>query len=948
MKQFIFFLLFVSQTIFAQIPSDYLYISPVPGSELNSRTTTIIFSVDENIEAASLSSDVLEVTGSKSGRIDGEVVLSSNGKTVIFKPSGKYAPEETITVSIKNTIRKADQKTLPNVNFSFKVTPLEKVINPYEHLPHLKEAYTVGKPLSNHQNDLDDTFPELIPEIYGETGEGVIFTTIFPTIENEPYYIAILNNDATPVYYKQFEKQVNDFKVQPNGLLSYALFRKLHGYTGGGQSDWIVMDNSFAEVDTFTMQNGYIADSHEFILQPNGHSLMVGYDLQNVDMSEYGGYPDALIAGSIIQELDQDKNVIFQWRSWDHIELSESDFKNYLSPKFDPIHVNSLLIDSDGHLLITSNRLTQVTKINRQTGEIIWRLGGVKNEFEFIGDSADFRQGIHTIQRLENGNILLYDNESRGGTEGGRAVEYELDTVNMTATLVWQFFPQGDDTKHATFMGNAQRLENGNTLIGWGSSTLTDSIVLTEVNNQGDIVYRLKFPFQDRRSYRSYRFPFPDGAPFADVTQNGIVANTVYDFAGEQNTGISIKVTEPNTISYDQINVKKYNYAPIYPEFLHQAPHVKPFKVAIETFNVDTFIADVSFDINEFAVKDPESALIYQREFLDNGVFEPLPTSYDAENGLLTAHTDKAGEFIVTYPDFESLVLKPQMLYPCDVDTANQNLPVHLEWNPIGLVNGFSFQIATDSDFNNLVVDEEYLKPTIYQFDSPEANTTYYWRVRALNDDKVGEWSDTKYFTMTEPFINMLDPLGGENFQVGKEYFVKWEDNLAEDVGVYLSPANAEEWTLLAVEQSTGAFKWEVSLDLEPGEYTLRVNSMTDTNMFAVSPNAVHVIDTITAVEDDYLAVENYSLHQNYPNPFNPSTMIQYDLQSTSYITLRVYSALGELVAELTNGIEHAGRHEVNFDATNLTSGIYFYRITANATDGSEHFSDTKKMLFVK
>jgi hypothetical protein len=86
-----------------------------------------------------------------------------------------------------------------------------------------------------------------------------------------------------------------------------------------------------------------------------------------------------------------------------------------------------------------------------------------------------------------------------------------------------------------------------------------------------------------------------------------------------------------------------------------------------------------------------------------------------------------------------------------------------------------------------------------------------------------------------------------------------------------------------------------------------------------------------------------YSLDQNYPNPFNPSTVIYYALPKQSRVDLKVYDVLGRLVTTLINNeIKPAGNYNINFNAQNLTSGIYFYRL--NAGD----FTDVKKMILVK
>ena len=87
---------------------------------------------------------------------------------------------------------------------------------------------------------------------------------------------------------------------------------------------------------------------------------------------------------------------------------------------------------------------------------------------------------------------------------------------------------------------------------------------------------------------------------------------------------------------------------------------------------------------------------------------------------------------------------------------------------------------------------------------------------------------------------------------------------------------------------------------------------------------------------------KNFRLNQNYPNPFNPSTTINYNLPVDSKVSIKVYDLVGKVVAELVNGIQSAGNHSINFNAKNLTSGIYFYRINAG------NYSDVKKMILIK
>jgi hypothetical protein len=101
-------------------------------------------------------------------------------------------------------------------------------------------------------------------------------------------------------------------------------------------------------------------------------------------------------------------------------------------------------------------------------------------------------------------------------------------------------------------------------------------------------------------------------------------------------------------------------------------------------------------------------------------------------------------------------------------------------------------------------------------------------------------------------------------------------------------------------------------------------------------------VDSLTYIIDNNIRPNNFSLSQNYPNPFNPSTKIKYAVSSPQYATLKVYDVLGNEVATLLDEYKPAGKFEVEFDASGLPSGVYFYRIQ------SGNFIDTKKMLLLK
>jgi hypothetical protein len=147
--------------------------------------------------------------------------------------------------------------------------------------------------------------------------------------------------------------------------------------------------------------------------------------------------------------------------------------------------------------MISSRHLNEITKINRTTGDIIWRMGGIHNQFTFVNDTIPFRYQ-HCIRRIANGNIILFDNGNFRTPLFSRALEYQLDEVNKVATLVWQYRKTPDI--YGQSMGSVQRLRNGNTLICWGQINPN----FTEVTPAGVIALQMSLP-QGIYSYRVFR-----------------------------------------------------------------------------------------------------------------------------------------------------------------------------------------------------------------------------------------------------------------------------------------------------------------------------------------------------------------------------------------------------------------------------------------------------------
>ena len=311
----------------------------------------------------------------------------------------------------------------------------------------------------------------------------------------------IIDPSITELYSQDMGMKGWDFKVNYNNKISY--FDR-------ASKGWFIMDSLQNEVDSVYCQNGYTADNHDFLALENGNYVLFAYDKQPYAMDTIvpGGDPNAIVEGLIIQELDANHNVIFEWKSWDHFHVTDNTyFSPWTSANLNFVHANAIDIDFDGHFLVSCRGLDEITKIHRTTGDIIWRWGGSQNEFTFVNDYPFTHQ--HSIKSLGNNRYLLYDNgnfsaQYTGTINISRAVEYELDTNLMEATKVWEFVHP--DSLYTPSIGGVQRLPNGNTLVDFGNlQWINTGSIVTEVDSNNQIVFQLEYD-NGGNLYRAQKF----------------------------------------------------------------------------------------------------------------------------------------------------------------------------------------------------------------------------------------------------------------------------------------------------------------------------------------------------------------------------------------------------------------------------------------------------------
>ena len=362
-----------------------------------------------------------------------------------------------------------------------------------------------------------DTPPPIVTQVNGQTGEGYIYIANFnrgrpDEVEDAdwilyPPHLLVINNDGETIYEQRLPRRASNFRSFPNGYMVYHSFDD-PGRSGGAGVDgpYVVLDGAGDELARLTMR-GFTTSLHELLYLDNGNVMMFSYDERVMDMTAYEGHPQAVVMNVVIQEMTTGGDVVWQWSGWDHFDFDDTVRPGVLTNEppapVDFVHPNGLAIDLDGNILLSSKHLDEITKINRQTGEIMWRMGGLNdpnNEFTFIDDPLEGFSAQHMPVVLENGNLMLFDNGTAHQPRQSRAVEYAINPEERIATLVWSY----SNGQYAAGMGSVQRLENGNTFIGWGSSM---GVAATEVSPSGQVVFELTLP-ETQISYRAFRLPF--------------------------------------------------------------------------------------------------------------------------------------------------------------------------------------------------------------------------------------------------------------------------------------------------------------------------------------------------------------------------------------------------------------------------------------------------------
>ena len=281
---------------------------------------------------------------------------------------------------------------------------------------------------------------------------------------------------------------------------------------------------------------------------------------------------------------------------------------------------------------------------------------------------------------------------------------------------------------------------------------------------------------------------------------------------------------------------------------------------------------------------------------------------------------------------FVTALAAPQVLLPADNATM-QPLVMTFVWNKASGAQEYHLQLATDQTFQSgFVKNDSSIVDTFRIVAGLLNNTRYYWRLGARASSVTGVFSPVRSFKTAEVLpglVTLLSPTDGATI-VADSVMLIWQS---------ANPAASRYWVEVGLDStfglrdvdSTSTDTVRIQRHLLPNMmYYWRVRSGNDEAWTAFSPTQSFKTGPLS-VPTPSGQVREFALEQNYPNPFNPSTSIQFSLPKEGRVVLEVFNLMGEKVSTLINGTMAQGTYREVFDASRLTSGVYFYRLTTPA-----------------
>ncbi|HTC60459.1 MAG TPA: arylsulfotransferase family protein, partial [Solirubrobacteraceae bacterium] len=349
---------------------------------------------------------------------------------------------------------------------------------------------------------------------------------------------------------------------------------------GFGQGEDVVVNSRYQTVARVPGGNGLQADLHDFQIAPHDVSYTTAFNAIHCNLSSVDGASDGVILDTAVQEIDMKTGLVrWEWHSLDHVGVSESETP---APKsatpWDWFHINSIDVEGGNanqsrNLFISARSTWAGYQLEGGSGNILWRLGGLKSSFKMGPGTETAWQ--HDGRILPDGEVTFFDDGSNPPIHRqSRGLRIALDSRTHQAHLI-AAYTHPDPPLLTPSQGNMQTLADSNAVVGYGGVP-----AISEFSPGGTLLFDAHLPF-DMSFYRAFRFPWngrPSSPPsvLANLNNTGeeTIVHTSWNgatevaswrvLAGESPGSLTARTKIPaNAFESSTILPKKYAYAAV-------------------------------------------------------------------------------------------------------------------------------------------------------------------------------------------------------------------------------------------------------------------------------------------------------------------------------------------------------------------------------------------------
>ncbi len=344
---------------------------------------------------------------------------------------------------------------------------------------------------------------------------------------------------------------------------------------GFGQGEDVVMNSHYQTVARIPGGNGLQADLHDFQIAPGDVSYTTAFNAIRCDLAPVEGARNGVILDTAIQEIDMKTGLVrWEWHSLDHVGASESETSTPTKPTpWDWFHINSIDLEPTGNIFISARSTWAGYQIEGGSGNILWRLGGLKSSFKMGPGTETAWQ--HDGRILPDGEVSFFDDGSNPPIHSqSRGLRIALDFKTHEAHLSFAYTHPSPPLL-APSQGNMQTLADENAVVGYGGVP-----AISEFGQGGSLLFDAHLPF-DMSFYRAFRFPWsgrPSSPPAVLTNLNNTGEETIVHaswngasevtswrvLAGKRRETLAPQATIPaNAFESSTILPKKYAYAAV-------------------------------------------------------------------------------------------------------------------------------------------------------------------------------------------------------------------------------------------------------------------------------------------------------------------------------------------------------------------------------------------------